>query len=146
MIRNLFLILPLLFLLACEPQGLPDLTLANIEGKWDVSAFGHVYRQGEPSQKLPIKYFVISFQDTNDFYITNLSADTLTGTLEQYEKGRLLLDLPPETIRADFQPLNVIFNMVENRTDRQSWTANGSGLVENEPMYYYIYWDLYRLE
>ncbi len=146
MIRKLFFLLPLFCLLACEPQGLPDLTLANIEGKWEITTYSSINRQGELQQDLPIRSFVINFQNQTDFHITNLGTDTLRGTLEKYEKGRLLLDLPPEAIRADFEPLNVIFNMVENRRDRQSWDAYGSGLVDNEPMYYSLWWDLYRLE
>lgn len=144
--KNLLFILPLCFVLSCEPQGFPDLTLANLNGNWEANTYGYVYRQGEAKQDLADKVFEISFQENAQFVINGLGSQALRGTFERFEKGKLLFNLPPEAIREDFEATNVIFYMEENLLDAQRWNASGSGQIDNELMYYQLYWTLKRKE
>lgn len=144
--KNAIYLLPLLFLLACEPQPFADLTLANLNGRWQVQSSGETYGQGATAQDLETLSFEISFQENAQFTLTGLGNQSLSGSYEQSGKGKLLFQLPVEVIHPDLGPLNVMFYLIENRQNDQEWQASGSEEVNNQLMYYQLFWALKRIE
>ncbi|MEL7530191.1 MAG: hypothetical protein AAFN10_02725 [Bacteroidota bacterium] len=144
--KNLLFLLPLCFVLSCEPQGFPDLTLANLNGKWEGTSYGQVSQPMGPRESLELQNFEIAFEEDNQFVISGLGGQSYSGTWAKADKAKLNLSVPGNVVRANFAPLDICFYMIENRQDRQEWQANGQQIIDNQVWNYDLSWYLDRIE
>ncbi|MFK7921415.1 MAG: hypothetical protein AB8H47_05635 [Bacteroidia bacterium] len=144
--KKILYLLPLVFILACEPQVLPDLTLANLNGNWQVEASGEIALLDSAFTRLDKLDFQISLSENGQYLITGLDSVPRSGSYQQADQGQLLFALPGLAIIDGLQDLNVKFQIHYNLPERQEWQADGQGILDNQAASYYVYWNLKRIE